>query len=240
MTHTKINLYPYSQNGMSRQAWAVEMAEMIKGYIRGEPQFVEFDGLTDSRRTGSIGKILINPEDMQNLLYGDYDRTNWGYKPANRRPVIEVKEENVDAKKIENFYTNFHVTWDKRTNKVNLYNGYGASWLKGYDASQGTKWVWSKPNDPPATVPQDKLGRDISKGDFISYVLYHFDNSHNAAGIYYGKVTKIEGDGTVWAKNIKLSDTDKVAEKRIKDSSLIVIMSKDLMDKLMLARLSIL
>ena len=82
--------------------------------------------------------------------------------------------------------------------------------------------------------------KPIKKGDFISYVLYHFDNGRNGAGIYYGKVTKIEGDGTVHAKNIKLKDDDRVAEMRIKDNSLIVIMTKDLMDKLMLARLSIL
>jgi hypothetical protein len=233
----KIGISRYYGQSLSASVWAREMAEMVKAYIRGEPQFVEFDGSTDARRTGSIGRIVISDEEMQNILHGATEYRGY-YNRGPARQTIEVKEENVDALKLERYNPTLKVKWDGRSNSIDA--SWGAHWLKGYDASQGTKWVWAKPEDPPAITPKDKLGREIKKGDFISYILYHFDNSHNAAGIYYGKVSKIENDGTVHAKNIKLKEDDRVDEKRIKDNSLIVIMSKDLMDKLMLARLSIL
>lgn len=241
MTQTvkKVPLYRYYQGG-NRSQWASEMEEMIRAYVRGEEVFIEFNGDSDSRRTGSIAKLSITHDEMQNILYGSYDNTRWGYRNNPPREVIAVTEQGIKASNLQYYQPSFVAKWTGRRNALDVNNGYGANWLKGYDATQGTKWVWAKPEDPPAVIPKDKLGRDITKGDFISYILYHFDNSHNAAGIYYGKVTKIEGDGTVHARNIKLSEDDQVAEKRIKDNSLIVIMSKDLMDKLMMARLSIL
>jgi len=213
------------------------MAEMVKAYIRGEPIFVMFDSTGDARRIGSIGRFHISSDCMQNLLHGQYH-----YYSSNRNPRVPIKpdESLITPATFKSVALEGYVKWDGRSNKVTVYSGSSVIWLKGYDASRGTEWKWAKPDDPPATVPKDKLGREIQKGDFISYILYHFDNRYNAAGIYYGKVTKIENDGTVWAKNIKLSEKDLVDDKRIKDNSLIVIMSKDLMDKLMMARLSIL
>jgi len=218
--------------------WADEMAEMVKAYIRGEPIFVGFDPVAEPKRIGSVGRLYISSECIQNLLYGSYN--HFRYAQRETRPLLKPEESLIKPETFKMIILDGHVKWDGRSNKVNIGSAYSVNWLKGYDASKGTIWKWAKPDDPPAITPKDKLGRDITKGDFISYILYHFDNKYNAAGIYYGKVTKIENDGTVWAKNIKLSEKDKVAEKRIKDNSLIVIMTKDLMDKLMMARLSIL
>lgn len=238
MAVTKIPLYRYGQNSTS--SWQDDITEMVKAYIRGEKIFVEFDGSTDSRRTSSIGRLCLSEDYIQNLMHGSYPQNRWSYRAVSSRKYIKPDENKVTPSDIGLIYMDGKVKWDKRSNKVDINNGWGIHWLKGYDETQGTKWVWAKPEDPPAIIPKDKLDREIKKGDFISYILYHFDNSYNAAGIYYGKVTKIENDGTVHATNIKLTENDRVAEKRIKDNSLIVIMSKDLMDKLMMARLSIL
>ena len=237
----EIDIYHGYRNprGPKDPSWREDMADLVRAYIRGEPIFVRYTGESDSRRTTSIARLHIKNDSMQDILHGSIQYSYYRYN-TQKRDNIEVLEENVKADHFERVGISGYVTWDGRKNKVDVNNGYDLVWLKGHTEEEGTKWVWAKPEGPPAVVPKDKLGRDIAKGDFISYILYHFDNSHNAAGIYYGKVTKIENDGTVWAKNIKLSEKDRVDDKRIKDSSLIVIMSKDLMDKLMMARLSIL
>ena len=233
----KINISWYGHYGNT--SYRTDVMEMVRRYINGEKIFVEFDGSSDSRRTGSIGQFHISDDCLQDLMYGAQKPyfSPWGQKPP-ARPHVKPDASLLKVSTFDKVPISGHVTWDKRKNKVDAGNCYSLMWLKDYDETLGTKWVWAKPDDDPAVTPQDKLGRDIKKGDFISYVLYHFDNGYNGAGIYYGKVTKIENDGTVHAKNIKLKDDDRVAEKRIKDNSLIVIMSKDLMDKLMIARLS--
>jgi hypothetical protein len=239
-TVTKVPLCFSYKHGTKQTSWADEIVEMLRGYIRGEPVFIEFTGSDDSRRTGSIARLYINDLEMQNILHGGPDQHGWGYlRTRAPRTLREVDEKYITNQSVLSYRGNYRAKWDGRRQEFDLRNGWSAQWLKGYDPAQGTLWKWEKPAGPPAVVPKDKLGRDIQVGDFISYILYHFDNSRNAAGIYYGKVTKIDKDGTVHAKNIKLKDTDVVDEKRIKDNSLIVIMSKDLMDKLMLARLSI-
>lgn len=242
MSTTDIPLFYGYSGPLTHEQWADEMVEMIRAYIRGEPIFIRCNGNDDSRRTGSIARLGISYQEMQNILYGSHDQSGWGYYHRNHTPrnPLPITEEGITREKLMTYRPSFEATWDKRKNKIDINTGWAADWIKGYDPTLGTQWVWKKPDDDPAVIPEDKLGREIKKGDFISYVLYHFDNGRNGAGIYYGKVTKIDGDGTVHAKNIKLKDDDRVAEMRIKDNSLIVIMTKDLMDKLMLARLSIL
>lgn len=213
------------------QEWYDDIQEMFTLYFKGEPIYVKFVS-GDKRRVGSIGRIQIN--NMQDILYGSYSYHNH-YNRAGARSVIEEKIENFDLMKAIKVNINMTVKWDNRKNKVES-SGYDVVWLKGHTG--GTVWHYGTPITPKVQA-FDKLGREIKEGDFISYILYHYD-SRGAAGIYYGKVTKITNDGNVYAKNIKLQENDKVDEKRIKDNNLIVIMTKDLMDKLMLARLSIL
>ena len=237
MTVTKISLNHYGLPVLAKKQWKADMAEMLKAHLRGEPIFVEFDGSYDSRRKGSIGRLQI--KNVQDLLHGEYEDFRWIRRNGTPRKVIDEVEKNVVADHFDKIRIDGMVEWDKRRNRVTAMT-IGMFWLKGYDASKGTNWQWLVPQDKAIPVVKDKLDREIKVGDFISYILYHFDNSGNAAGIYYGKVTKITNEGNVFAKNIKLTETDHTAEKRIKDPSLIVIMSKDLMDRLVMARLSIL
>lgn len=81
----------------------------------------------------------------------------------------------------------------------------------------------------------DRIGQEIKINDFCSYILYQFDNSR-AAGIYYGNVTKIT-NGDVYCTNVTLGSEEKSAEKKVKSANLITIITDDLMDKLVMAKL---
>lgn len=229
MTYTEVEL---GIGYYATDAEKKEVGDMIRQYLRGEPVYIKIT--SDERRVGAIARLNISDETIQDILHGGY--SNFYYSRVARQHIDPIPE-NVDDSKIGLVHISGFATWTGRKNRVNELYGRAMVWLKDYEGD--TVWSFEKPTVPKKPA-YDKLGREINVGDFISYILYHFDNADNAAGIYYGKVTKIDYDGTVIAKNIKLSETDKVAEKRIKDSSLIVIMSKDLMDKLMMARLSIL
>jgi hypothetical protein len=224
--------FPLSHYGLplaNRDQWAKDMTLAVQNYLRGQPIYVSFDPEYEPKRQGSVGRLVI--ENMQDILHGSRHHT---YYSRITRAVIEGKPENVRAENLLKIIPNGHVVWDGRKNKVQ--SQWKMSILPEHQG--GTVWVYETPKSAQVQA-LDRLGREIKVGDFISYILYHFDNGRNGAGIYYGKVTKIDLDGTVHAKNIKLKDDDQVAEKKVKDNSLVVIMSKDLMDKLMLARLSI-
>lgn len=215
-------VYP-STNPIISQ-WFSDLEEMYQTYLRGEPVYVEF--IHDKKRTGSIGKITI--QNMQEILYGSPF-----FRWQTKRAVIEEKPENFKIEKAILVTPDLAITWDGRRNRVTS-SGYDVVWLKGH--TDGTKWSYGTVNTPKATV-YDKLGREIQVGDFISYILYHFDR-HGAASIYYGTVTKITHDGNIYAKNIKLKEDDRVAVKKIKSPDLIVKMTKDLLSQLTLVRLS--
>lgn len=212
------------------------LAEFLKLYLSGEPVYIQITN--DPKRTNAIAQFKMDDNTIQDLLHGEHDHAMWrSYSKVSTRKRIEPKPENVDVEKMGKVNINGYAVWDGRKNRVNYLSAWNIMWLKGHEG--GT--VWSYEAQAVEKVEAvDKLGREIKVGDFISYILYHFDNDRNAAGIYYGKVTKVTPQGNVSAKNIKLGEDDVVAEKQIKDNSLIVIMSKDLMDRLMMARLSIL
>lgn len=235
MANIDFNQYAYGRGSPAAILWKTNMAEMLRKYLSGEPIYVGFDTKREPKRAGSIGRLVIS--NVQDLLHGEYEYQRRRY--SQKLEVIEEIPSNVKEDHFDRIQINGHVVWDGRKNKIQ-FTGWGAYWISDRKPEDGTVWAYEKPEDVPQVEARDKLDREIKVGDFISYILYHFGNGHNAAGIFYGKVTKIDKDGTVYAKNIKLKDDDYVAEKRIKDNSLIVIMSKDLMDKLMLARLSIL
>lgn len=204
-------------------AWADEMAEMLNRYLQQEPIYVEITN--DPKRIGSIGRLVIN--NVDDIMSGRQSR----YEPVKRRPNLATQSMFISCP-----YINCSIRWEKRANQLNYVQASSLYWHKDRTKEEGTVWVFEKPKIDKV-IPTDRLGRAIEVNDFISYILYQFDGG-GAAGIYYGKVTKIEDDGTVWAKNIKLNETERQAEKKIKDSKLAVIMTADLMDQLMLARLS--
>lgn len=207
---------------------------MIRSYLRGETIYVKF---IDPKREGSIGRLVIN--DVQELL-GNYRKYGYltGYSSFSysyHRPIEEI-EANVKEEHFEHARFDVTVKWNGRFNDFSP-RPAEILWLKGYQGN--TVWAYDKSAKPktPKIIPKDRLDREIKVGDFIVYILYQFQGS-SAAGIYFGKVTRITHEGEVYAKNIKLGGDDRQAEKKIKESKLITIMSDDLMQQLMIAKLS--
>lgn len=234
-TVTKIPLYNnhsrYSMAGTTT-TWMEDMAEMFRTYLKGDPVYVEIKD--DPKRVGSIGRLKFTKDEIQDLLHGGYDSNRWHSYGGTKRQTIEPLPENVDPLAFARINIPITVVWDDRNNKVTSRSAWSINWLKGHEG--GTVWHYGLP-EVPQVEAKDKLGRTLAVGDFISYILYQFDGD-GAAGIYYGKVTKIEKDGSVYARNIKLKSDDRQDEKRIKENGLIVIMTKDIMDQLMMAKLS--
>jgi hypothetical protein len=229
---SKYPLYFSSYSSLPSSAgedWKEAMAEMVNRHLNGEPIYVELTG--EPMREGSIARLVLDEDNLTDIL--TYNASRSFYQAIKPRP----KNVQAEADMFRGFpYIKGYLVWDKRSNKVNYFSTSTTFWLKDRKADEGTVWVYKKP-EIEAVIPLDRLGREIKVNDFISYILYHFQGD-SAAGIYYGKVTKIDKDGTVWAKNIQLKETERTAEKRIKDNSLIVKMTDDLMDQLMLARLA--
>jgi len=232
MAFTRI---PLKANGRNMTAFKHDqqnLADMLKLYLSGEPVYIELSA--EPMRVGAIARLKLEDDVIQDLLHGEVDRHRWYGSRTAVRQRIEPKPENVVVENMGKININGSAVWDGRKNRVNYLSGWNMNWLKGHEG--GTVWVYQKVQ-VPKVVAKDKLDREIKVNDFISYILYQFDGE-GAAGIYYGKVTKVDDDGSVWAKNIKLKSDDKQAEKRIHHNGLIVIMTKDLMDQLMLAKLS--
>lgn len=231
MAQIPIYRYHLTSNSAAEKQWSEDFAEVLKRYIAGETIYVGFDPTEEPHRKGSVGKLTIT--NVQDLLHGGSEYQYNRYHSRQPREELDLIPENVKPENMISARIEGHITWKGRKNKIKI--GWNQFIITDHDG--GTEWVLVE-EEPEQVVAKDRLGREIQVGDFISYVLYHFDNGHTAAGIYYGKVTKITVDGVVCAKNIKLKPTDLVADKVIKDNSLIVIMTKDLMDQLMLAKLS--
>jgi hypothetical protein len=127
----------------------------------------------------------------------------------------------------------FFVKWDGRKNEVQA-SAYEVDYLLSYSGE--CVWQWGR-KDKPKVIPLDRLGREIKVGDFACYILHHF-GTNRGASTQFGTVQKIQNDGTVWAKNVALSDGELSKLKRINDNKTVVILTKDLMDRLMMAKLS--
>jgi hypothetical protein len=130
--------------------------------------------------------------------------------------------------------------WDKRKNAIREYSYGSMVWLKDYQGPTVYDYDRSRGMEPVRTdALKDRTGREIKVGDFCCYILHHFQTG--GAGIYFGTVTKFSKNGnTAYLKNIKIEADDIVDEKRVTYSENIVVLTKDLMDRMMMARLSLL
>lgn len=206
---------------MPKPEWQEEMADMVRMYIRGEPIYVRYK--TDPKRIGSIGRVK-QITNINNLIAG----RSWYHTGYDKTQVIEdkVKPENMD-------YFSFKVGWDGRGNRTSP-SGYEVEWLKGYKGP--TVWIYQQTLVPEVTA-FDRLEREIKVGDFVCYILHHFGKEYGAS-TQFGTVTKISKDGNVYAKNVSLGSDEPSKEKKINDNKTIVILTKDLMDRLMMAKLA--
>ena len=176
--------------------------------LAGEPIYVRF---FDPRRKGSVGKITsVDIRDVSNW-YAGYGGNTKHYQLNN----IEVK-------------------WDGRSNKVHPYDSE-IEFLEDWEG--GTVWAYSKPSPAPAKpipVVKDHLGAEVEPGDFVSFV----SRRYGEVKLHFGNVSRINHNGTVWVNTLKLRDDDQPQEVKVHDPDTIVKQGKDLMDRLILARMS--
>jgi hypothetical protein len=209
--------------------------EMIKTFVEGKPIYVRFTN-KDQMRDGSIAIIKDWNVERGLAKNGEYLAKNphWG---RSRYHVPNVHQFEIGSDKYEVDLTDCgsffgRVRWEGRKNECEA-SIYNVEWLKGYEGP--CVWQFGK-KEQPQVIATDRLGREIKVGDFCCYILHHFSNY--GASTQFGTVTKIERDGTVWAKNIALGEDESAHTKKINDNSTIVILTKDLMDRLMMAKLS--
>jgi hypothetical protein len=200
-------------------AYEAMIAELRRLDNIGAPIYVTFNEYADQRRQNSVGrmhefKILTRP------VRRFYSNRKQMQNHQGLRGTYDV---------ILSFIS---IKWDGRPGY------YKASplelvWLKDYQGP--TVWKWEKPQGP-LVIPRDRTGREIVVGDFLTYILYHHDS--HGSGIYFGSVTKIDRDGTIWARNVKVNETETTVIKRIKNNSETAVLTTDLLDRIMLLKLS--
>jgi hypothetical protein len=177
-----------------------------------------------SERFGSIARL--HPTIFNMNSYG----SSWASKPLDRQKIADsiFRDRRFSCE----------LRWNGRSSKPGFWTGGDqVEFLPGYTGE--TVWLYDKERKSRVKqkIALDKLGREINIGDFCTYILYQFDGA-GAAGIYFGNVTKIEPDGSIWCKNVKLTTRDRCEDKKVKDNSLVTILTDDLMRQLMMAKLS--
>lgn len=214
--------------------------EMWDVLLRGDSIYIEYTcpRFKDAHRVGSIGVVTFSPE-VDFVHFVEYQ--NQTQYLADRDKFIEhFHLGKIDRSMMTMRRRSYQILphlllkFEGRRNQLKP-DIDGISWLKDYTGP--TKWVDTTPPKkklPPKKV-YDRLGREINVGDFANYILYH--HTVTGAGSYFGTITKITDSGKVFAKNIKLGSKDRSEDKQVKDPSQITIMTKDLMDQLVLAKL---
>lgn len=219
--------FPGNNHSAKAKAWREEMVDMVRMVLKGEPVYVRYT--TDKKRQGSIARIT----GFQNWNRILNPRTSAWYYRDPQEPLLTPETAGPEAVTVEGVYNLSPILkWDGRSNCTKP-GGYELEWLKDYQGP--TVWVYKDPDVPEVTAT-DRLGREIKVGDFCCYILHHF-NSYGAS-TEFGTVTKITKDGKVFAKNVRLGGDEATAEKKINDNNTIVILTKDLMDQLMIAKLA--
>lgn len=139
------------------------------------------------------------------------------------------------TKRSDRISGHFYVRWEGRRNVVKFFfHGEHVEWLVDYEGP--THWVYdrSRSGIPPKNV-RDRLGRDLKVGQLVCYVSHEVARGR-AATLHFGNIVKITDGGEVTCRSIALgNEVSKVT--KIKHNDNITIISDDLLDKLMLAKL---
>lgn len=212
--------------------------QLLTMRLRGDPIYVRFTKQQEMRE-GSIA--IIKDWDIEKYLKKNgqkmvtersYYPNRW-HTPNIKTFTVDGDEYEVDIAAVGAFWG--RVRWEGRKNECDA-SYYNVEWLKGYEGP----CVWNYGTvkaTKPQVVATDRLGRELKVGDFACYILHHFGHTYGAS-TQFGTITKIERDGTVWAKNVALGENETSAVKKINDNATIVILTKDLMDRLMMAKLA--
>jgi hypothetical protein len=134
--------------------------ELVEAHIAKEPIYVEFTGVGNIMRTGSIGQLKLS---FSHLLRANDSTT---------RADIDK------ALKSDPFCIRGKIIWEGRPKSLNWSWVYEEiNWIRGFKGP--TEWVWAKPKtDTSITVTAtDKFGRELEVNDLITYLLYGYERA---------------------------------------------------------------
>lgn len=84
----------------------------------------------------------------------------------------------------------------------------------------------------------DKFGEELSIGSLIVYADKDYSGHSSCIVPRIGNITKISDTNTIYCKNIKMSESDRVTETRIKNNQSLFLLSDDIKDKIMISKLT--
>lgn len=213
---TIFSYYGTAKNGQEQNA------EEFKNHL-WDPTKTTWVGLTGKGpREGSIGIAVphgFNPK----------DRKDWTpRKPVlNRQSHYYMYDEN---------FVDVHFDKGRKVKNFSLYYDRMV-WLKDYTGGVEYKFERTAVEKPAPKIVLDRLGNELNAGDFICYV-GRSAYSTAMGDIFFGFVERKTDGGTLFVKNIKLDDKDKQRESRITSPDRVTKLNKDVIDQLMLRRLT--
>jgi hypothetical protein len=208
--------YSVDTKTIEYKEWTVDVKQFLNDIIIGNPVYIKYKSDNSAGRGDSIARVI-----------GFCDSETLEYVKLNITDYLEHYHRLS--------YLSLMVKFDDRKNKLKPKID-DITWLKGY--SGPTHWIHNPPLiiKPELKPILDRLGREVKLGDFVSYAITRYNTSR--IDVYFGSVTKISNRNVVYCTNIKLNDNDSIFEEKIKDNSSMVLITKDLIDQLMIKRLS--
>lgn len=182
----------------------------------GKPVYVRFH---DPRRQGAIGKLKTFEAAQQTPINPSMHSYHYYRDRYPKYPTYHAHGISVE--------------WDGRKNLVHPYMDE-IEILRDYTGP--TVWAWTQKAPETRVIPTIKghLGEEIVVDDFVSFVSRKYGN----VKLHFGNVSRINHNGSVWVNTLKLRDGDRPAEAKVHDVDTIVKIGKDLIDRLMMARLA--
>ena len=196
----------------------VETALFLRTLL--DPTESIYVGFSNSSRVryGSIGRIR----------FGKYDKDRSTWPPIPRLNLDRAYEYLYDlAVEFDDGHSIKNVdVWSE-----------GLVWLKNY--SGPTNWIFTKKAAEPVVAVDvfDRLGNQLAVGDFVAFVGRQ-PYTTGMGDLYFGAITKISAKGTVYVKNIKLSDDDVSKEMRLTQPERATKLDKDILNTLILKKLT--
>lgn len=198
-----------------------ELVEFLKE-VESSNSYVEIiPGTNPLMRDGSIGTIQTLEPVITRLNH----------------IVSDLKNNNVFSIDLENRigrHTKLEIKFDKKHSsgffpfsKVKFLNGY-----TGGPVYVNEKSIIRKKE----IILKDKFDNDLKEGSFICFAT---STSRQQGIAKFGKITSIKNENLFYAKNIKLSEKDRVSEYVLRYPNDVILMNDELMDNITMARLSI-
>ena len=202
---------------------STQMEDFVKDLYNPNTQTYVGWGQSDTSRYGSIG--IAVPRGFNNS-----DRSGWTKFIPSSDPYTSRANSYYQG------FTRFDIYFDNRRKSLDASPYYNdIQWNPKYEGP--VVWKWTKKEAKPHKEILDRLGNPLKAGDFIAYVSKTYYSS-GTGDLFFGFIEKTTPGGLAYVKNIKLSDTDTQRSTRISNPSKVTKLNKDVLNQLMLRRLT--